>query len=79
MVVIKAKKEHKIFTDIVDMLNAGDCLVLNNTRVIPARLIGKTKKTGSEIELLLLRMLDGGEWETLVRPGKPSTRFLKTL
>ncbi len=62
--------EHKIFSDIIDMLRPEDMLVVNSSKVIPARLIGKTEKTGAEMELLLLRMLDSGEWETLVRPGK---------
>ena len=64
------KIEHKIFSDIIDYLNPEDMLVVNSSKVIPARLLGKTKKTGSDMELLLLRMLDSGEWETLVRPGK---------
>ncbi len=62
--------EHRIFSDIIDYLNPEDMLVVNSSRVIPARLLGRTEKTGSSMELLLLRMLDGGEWETLVRPGK---------
>ena len=62
--------QHKIFSDIIDYLNPEDILVVNSSKVIPARLIGTTEKTGSEIELLLLRQLDSGEWETLVRPGK---------
>lgn len=62
--------EHKIFSDIIDYLNPEDMLVVNSSKVIPARLIGKSEKTGSPMELLLLRMLDSGEWETLVRPGK---------
>ena len=62
--------EHKIFSDIIDYLNPEDMLVVNSSKVIPARLLGKTRKTGSDIELLLLRMRDTGEWETLVRPGK---------
>lgn len=62
--------EHKIFSDIIDYLRPEDMLVVNSSKVIPARLLGRTKKTGSDIELLLLRMLDSGEWETLVRPGK---------
>ena len=62
--------EHRIFSDIIDYLNPEDMLVVNSSKVIPARLIGITEKTGSEMELLLLRMLDSGEWETLVRPGK---------
>ena len=61
---------HKIFSDVIDYLNPADILVVNSSKVIPARLIGKTEKTGSEIELLLLRILESGEWETLVRPGK---------
>ena len=62
--------EHKIFSDIIDYLNPEDMLVVNSSKVIPARLLGVTEKTGSDMELLLLRMLDSGEWETLVRPGK---------
>ena len=62
--------EHKIFSDIIDYLRPEDMLVVNSSKVIPARLLGKTKKTGSDMELLLLKMLDSGEWETLVRPGK---------
>ena len=62
--------EHKIFSDIIDYLNPEDMLVVNSSKVIPARLLGKTDKTGADMELLLLRMLDSGEWETLVRPGK---------
>ena len=62
--------EHKIFSDIINYLNPEDMLVVNSSKVIPARLLGVTKKTGSDIELLLLKMLDSGEWETLVRPGK---------
>ena len=61
---------HRIFRDIIDYLNPSDMLVVNSSKVIPARLIGVTEKTGSSMELLLLRMLDSGEWETLVRPGK---------
>ncbi len=63
-------REHKIFRDIVDYLNPEDILVVNSSKVIPARLIGTSDKTGSPIELLLLRAADGGKWETLVRPGK---------
>ena len=61
---------HRIFRDIVDYLDPRDMLVVNSSKVIPARLLGVTEKTGSSMELLLLRMLDSGEWETLVRPGK---------
>ena len=62
--------EHKTFCDIIDYLNPEDMLVVNSSKVIPARLIGVTKKTGSSMELLLLRALDDGRWLTLVRPGK---------
>lgn len=61
---------HKIFSDIIDYLEPSDMLVVNSSKVIPARLLGVTEKTGSDMELLLLRALDSGEWETLVRPGK---------
>jgi S-adenosylmethionine:tRNA ribosyltransferase-isomerase len=72
MVLDREKKEitHRIFSDIIDYLDPRDMLVVNSSKVIPARLLGKTEKTGSDMELLLLRMLDSGEWETLVRPGK---------
>ena len=62
--------EHKRFRDIIDYLNPEDMLVVNSSKVIPARLLGVTEKTGASMELLLLRALEGGEWETLVRPGK---------
>ncbi len=64
--------EHHIFRDVINYLNPGDCLVINNTKVIPARLIGTKADTGASIEVLLLRQLKDREstWETLVRPGK---------
>ena len=62
--------EHKVFTDIVDYLHAGDCLVLNNTKVIPARLMGTKAETGATIEVLLLKRRENDVWETLVKPGK---------
>lgn len=62
--------EHKVFTDIVDYLHEGDCLVLNNTKVIPARLMGTKTETGAAIEVLLLKRHEGDVWETLVKPGK---------
>ena len=62
--------EHRHFSDIIDMINPGDCLVLNNTRVIPARLLGHREPSGAAVELLLLRQMEGDVWETLVRPGK---------
>lgn len=62
--------EHKIFKDIIDYLHEGDCLVLNDTRVIPARLIGSKEDTGGKMEFLLLKRIDKDTWETLVKPGK---------
>ena len=62
--------EHKVFKDIISYLNKGDCLVLNNTKVIPARLIGEKEGTGAKIELLLLKRYENDIWETLVKPGK---------
>lgn len=62
--------EHKAFRDILQYLKAGDCLVLNNTKVIPARLIGEREQTGARIELLLLKRKENDIWETLVKPGK---------
>lgn len=69
---------HKIFKDIIDYLSPGDCLVLNDTRVIPARLIGSKEETGGKIEFLLLKRNEDDTWETLVKPGKRAkigTRF----
>lgn len=62
--------EHKHFHDIVDYLNKGDTIVLNNTRVMPARLIGEKVETGGKIEFLLLKRLEGDKWECLAKPGK---------
>ena len=67
--------EHKVFKDIIDYLEPGDCLVINNTKVLPARLLGK-KDTGAKIEFLLLKRIEGDYWEVMVRPGnklKPGT------
>ena len=61
---------HRHFRDILEELHPGDCLVLNNTRVIPARLFGVKEETGAVIEILLLKRREGDVWETLVRPGK---------
>lgn len=60
--------EHKIFKDIIDYLEPGDCLVRNNTKVIPARIYGK-KETGANVEFLLLNNIEGDIWECIVRPG----------
>jgi S-adenosylmethionine:tRNA ribosyltransferase-isomerase len=62
--------EHRTFTDLAEYLKPGDTLVLNDTRVLPARLFGVKADTGAKVELLLLKRLDGDRWETLVRPGK---------
>ena len=64
------ERQHKIFKDVIDYLNPGDCLVLNNTRVLPARLIGAKEGTGAKIEVLLLKRKQDNVWETLVKPGK---------
>ena len=62
--------EHKHFYDICDYLKPGDCLVINNTKVIPARLIGEKEGTGGKVEVLLLTRKSDNTWETLVKPGK---------
>ena len=61
---------HHVFRDIVDYLNPEDCLVINNTKVIPARLMGEKEGTGAGIEVLLLKRKEDNVWETLVKPGK---------
>ena len=61
---------HKTFSDIIDYLNPGDTLVLNDTKVIPARIIGVKEETGAVIELLLLKNIDDNNWECLTRPAK---------
>ena len=61
---------HRIFSDITDFLKPGDCLVINNTKVIPARLFGVKEDTKAKIEVLLLRRREDNVWETLVRPGR---------
>ena len=62
--------EHRIFSDIKEYLQPGDTLVLNDTKVIPARLLGTKEGTGAGVEILLLKRLKANQWETLVRPGK---------
>lgn len=64
------KIEHRIFRDITDYLRPGDCLVINNTKVIPARLFGVKEDTQAKIEVLLLKRRENDIWETLVKPGK---------
>lgn len=71
--------KHRIFHDIVNYLAPGDCLVLNNTKVIPARLLGVKEDTGAAIEVLLLKRREKDIWETLVRPGRkcrPGANFV---
>ena len=71
--------EHKHFRDILDLLNAGDTLILNDTKVIPARLYGKREDTGSPIEFLLLNKKSLTDWEVILKPGKrakPGHRFV---
>ncbi len=70
---------HHIFKEVLDYLKEGDCLVLNNTKVIPARLLGEREGTGARVEVLLLKRREGDVWETLVKPGKkcrPGTRLV---
>ena len=70
--------EHKVFKNIIDYLEPGDCLVRNNTKVIPARLYGK-KETGANVEFVLLKQIEGDIWESIVRPGnklRPGTKVL---
>ena len=71
--------KHEIFRNIIDYLKPGDCLVLNNTKVLPARLMGTKEDTGASVEILLLKRREGDVWETLVKPGKklrPGARVL---
>jgi len=80
LVVDKNEKtiEHKVFKNIIDYLEPGDCLVRNNTKVIPARLYGK-KETGANVEFVLLKQIEGDIWESIVRPGnklRPGTKVL---
>lgn len=73
------KVEHHIFKEVIDCLEPGDCLVLNNTKVIPARLLGEKEDTGAHVEVLLLKRHEGDVWETLVKPGKkcrPGSRLV---
>lgn len=71
--------EHRVFSDLTEYLHKGDCLVLNNTRVIPARLLGNREDTGGKIEFVLLKNVEGDIWEVILKPGKrakPGTRFV---
>lgn len=64
------EREHRVFKDIIEYLKPGDCLVINDTKVIPARLIGERVGTGAKIEVLLLKRKENDVWETLVKPGR---------
>ena len=71
--------EHKHFYDIIDYLNEGDCLIVNDSRVLPARIYGIKDETGANVEFLLLRQIESKKWETLAKPGKKAkvgTRFI---
>lgn len=72
MVLDRAGKtvEHRHFYDILNYVNQGDCLVLNDSRVIPARMYGTKESTGAHIEMLLIKRIEGDRWECMVRPGK---------
>ena len=81
MVLDKKKQsiDHKIFKDIIDYLEPGDCLVRNNTKVIPARLYGVKEGTGAHVEFLLLHRIEGDIWEVMVKPGRklmPGTKVV---
>lgn len=71
--------EHRIFHELPNYLKKGDCLVLNDTRVIPARLLGEKEETGGKIEFVLLKKVEGDSWEVILKPGKrakPGTSFI---
>lgn len=73
LMIIDRKKgtiEHQKFYDVLDYINPGDCLVLNDSRVIPARIYGTKESTGAHIETLLIKRIEGDDWEAMVRPGK---------
>ena len=73
------RTQHHVFKEVIDYLRPGDCLVLNNTKVLPARLMGVKADTGAAIEVLLLKRKEKDVWETLVKPGKkakPGTRLV---
>ena len=79
MVLDKTNKtiEHKVFKDILDYLKPGDCLVRNNTKVIPARLYGIKEDTGVNVEFLLLNRIEGDIWEVMVHPGRRLKKGVK--
>lgn len=75
---VSGTTEHRVFSELPELLRRGDCLVMNDSRVLPARLMG-ARETGGAVEVLLLRDLGGGRWECMTRPGrktKPGTRLI---
>ncbi len=73
------RREHTEFHQIIQYLQKGDCLVINDTKVIPARLIGEKAETGGKVEVLLLKRRENNIWETLVKPGKKARPGAKIL
>ncbi len=71
--------ENKVFKDIIDYLEPGDCLVINDTKVIPARLYGIKDKTGAKVEFLLLKQIENDVWEVMVRPGRKLLPGVKVI
>ena len=71
--------EHHIFHEITEYLRPGDCLVLNDTKVIPARLMGVREDTGASVEVLLLKRRENDMWETLVKPGKKARPGMRLI
>lgn len=71
--------EHRAFRDVVDYLEAGDCLVINDTKVLPARLIGEREGTGAKVEVLLLKRQANDVWEALVKPGKKARPGMRLI
>ena len=69
------ERTHRIFHDIIDYLHEGDCLVINNTKVIPARLIGEREGTGGKVEVLLLKRKTDNVWETLIKTERTLNRI----
>ena len=76
---LNKKIEHKVFKDILDYLKPGDCLVRNNTKVIPARLYGVKEDTGVNVEFLLLNRIEGDIWEVMVHPGRRLKKGAKVI
>ena len=73
LMVLDRKKgtvENRSFHHIIEYLRPGDCLVMNDSKVIPARIFGTKEETGAKIEFLLIKRIEGDTWETMVRPGK---------